>query len=123
MSPMQCKRLALTLLLILTCAIGGCSSFDKEWQAIAAEKANAGPGDGHRGPYEFAEGRWVGRWHSDWNGHSGKLRAIVTPIDGYRVRARFHATYAKALTFEYTATLNSVLDMTGDHPRMKVKGV
>ena len=34
----------------------------------------------YQAPYESIEGPWEGRWLSDHNGHSGKLKCIVPPI-------------------------------------------
>lgn len=51
------------------------------------------------------EGRWAGQWVSDVNGHKGRLRCLVTPLEATRYRARFHAKYARVLSFSYTAEL------------------
>ena len=59
-------------------------------------------------------GRWEGTWKSDWNGHEGKLRCLMTPIEepeggegGYS--AWFHSTFAVVLSFQYE-TVFTVVD-------------
>lgn len=91
------KRLAALLLVVL----GGCSTFDRDWDAAASTPA----GD----PWI---GRWEGTWHSDVNGHHGELRCIITRAEG-RASARYHATYTWCVipfTFEYTVPLTVVRD-------------
>jgi len=78
--------IALAFSLLLTSA---CSSFHRDWKAAAARPAPAGS----------IEGAWDGTWLSDHNQHTGRLRAIITRLDGDRYHARFHATYMKILTF------------------------
>lgn len=39
------------------------------------------------------EGRWKGEWESAWNGHSGKLRCMVSFEEENRYLAWFHSTY------------------------------
>jgi hypothetical protein len=56
-------------------------------------------------PANNLEGRWQGTWLSEVNQHTGALRCVVTQKPDGAWRARFHATYNKALTFNYTVTL------------------
>lgn len=72
----------------------GCSTFSRDWQA----SANVPLGDS-------IEGRWDGSWKSDVNGHTGRLRCMVTKIDGTNYQARFHAKYRRILSFRYTVGL------------------
>src|SRR5439155_18677333 len=73
----------------------GGSNFKHEWpMAVANPVPNTG-----------LQGRWQGRWHSDANGHAGKLRCVVTKTDDAMYRARFHAKYMKVLTFVYSVSL------------------
>ena len=81
--------------LLLTGACG-CSSFDRHWEAAASRIALA----------DHLEGRWVGTWSSDVNGHSGGLRCVVTKMDGKIYRAAYRATFAKILTARYTVVLH-----------------
>jgi hypothetical protein len=50
------------------------------------------------------EGRWEGHWLSHVNGHTGKLRCILSQEDD-TYAARFRATYKKILRFSYTVPL------------------
>lgn len=84
----------LTLMILLT---GGCSSFHRAWQ----DAGKTPP------PADSIAGRWEGSWLSHVNGHNGKLRAILTETDPGTYQARFHATYQRILTFEYTVTLHA----------------
>ena len=47
------------------------------------------------------EGRWIGTWRSEASGHHGGLRCIVTREGPTGHIARFRATWAHILGFEY----------------------
>lgn len=85
------------LLAGLSLLVTGCASrFDRDWQAAAAQPA----------PADSLEGVWIGKWLSYTNGHTGRLRAIITKSgDGYSTR--FHANYAWCLGGGYTITLHA----------------
>ena len=87
--------LAWVLLLGATFLGGGCTTFNHEWRNATA---NPVPGTDLQGP-------WKGLWVSDANGHTGKLRCVVTRGDNGIYRARFHAKYRKILSFGYTVPL------------------
>ncbi len=91
------SALALLLLLIALVLGSGCSCFNHEWKMAAATPA----------PDTGLQGRWQGTWHSDANGHAGKLRCVVTRTDDAMYRARFHAKYMKVLSFGYTVSLKA----------------
>lgn len=74
---------------------GGCSTFNRDWDALTAEPV----------PTDDMTGRWQGTWTSDANGHTGTLRCIMTKLADAQYRARFFATYADVLTFGYTVDL------------------
>jgi hypothetical protein len=57
----------------------GCSTFDRDWKAAAADTG--------------IEGRWVGRWSSDHNQHNDVLRCLITRKEGNIYSTRFHAKY------------------------------
>ena len=75
----------------------GCSKFESDWRSPALMKA---PQDADR----FA-GRWKGHWKSVASGHSGSLRCIASRLDQQNYRARFNASWALLLRFEYTAVM------------------
>lgn len=85
------------LALLLIAAAVGCSTFNRDWKAAAAKPIGGGS----------LEGAWEGTWLSHTNGHSGDLRAIITKDDAGAYRTRFHATYWKIFSGEYTVTLNA----------------
>lgn len=87
-------RLALLLTVVL--CVTGCSTFERDWKRASSEPASG------------MTGRWIGRWHSDVNGHNDQLRCIVTPSTNGMYSARFHARYTRwflRFTFGYTAQL------------------
>jgi hypothetical protein len=90
------RRFLIWLVLAPICigTVASCSTFERDWQE--RRQVAVAPG--------AFQGCWEGTWTSDWNGHSGKLRAIITPISGARYNVRFHAVYDllfAPLTFEY----------------------
>ena len=96
------KRLLVFLVLGITV---GCSSFESEWRA-AAERNVTG-----------IEGRWIGRWQSDVNGHNGALRCIVTKNSKNVYNTNFHAKYSLwiiPLSFGYELDMN-VTAANGSH--------
>ncbi len=86
------RGVALAALLVLS----GCSTFNRDWQAAAADRT----------PANSIAGRWEGKWLSDQNGHSGKLRALIRPLDNGQYEARYHANYGFILSFGMEAKLN-----------------
>jgi hypothetical protein len=76
----------------------GCSSFDRAWR-------NAGQNP----PATNAiTGRWDGVWRSEVNGHTDRLRCLVTWQTNDTYSARFHAKYKKGLfrfSFGYAVPL------------------
>lgn len=72
----------------------GCTTFHREWHAA---RVPAAPAD--------ATGPWEGTWTSEASGHHGRLRCLMTAAGPTGHQARFRATYAKILTFEYTVPL------------------
>ena len=89
------NALAIYVSLTSVLFVCGCSTFERDWRNAAL--APIAPGS--------VEGRWEGHWKSEVNGHTGKLRCLLTKQDETRCEARFKATYWKVLRFTYTATL------------------
>ncbi|HWE03453.1 MAG TPA: hypothetical protein VG326_13695 [Tepidisphaeraceae bacterium] len=76
--------------------LGGCSSFDRDWNA-AAGVAPANPVD--------ITGRWQGTWASSVGTHHGDLRCLITRTDAVTYHARYAATYGGIFHFEYEIPL------------------
>lgn len=74
----------------------GCRTYNQQWEDAGKAPTSGG----------FA-GRWEGTWHSDQNGHSGKLRCITLQRNQSDYDAKFRATYQKVLRFSYTAPLQT----------------
>ena len=73
----------------------GCSRFNRAWKTATATPP----------PARDISGPWEGSWHSDVNGHHGRLRCVVSRLDEGRYRARYQATYWKIFRFGYTLDL------------------
>ena len=80
---------------LLVSACAACSSFHREWKAAAAQPQ----------PPDSIEGCWDGKWKSNRNGHTGRLRCLITRTNDEQYGARFHANYLKILRFGYTVPL------------------
>ena len=90
------SRLVPTLgLVVVGLLLNGCSTFNRDWKAAAVTAA----------PEDDVQGRWLGTWLSEGNGHSGRLRCLLTRDATGRYQARFHAKYKKILGFGYTVPL------------------
>jgi hypothetical protein len=73
----------------------GCAGFEREWKQVLAE---------HRvNPVAAPAGPWEGTWVTTTDGHSGKLRAIVTPApeDPGKYDFHYHATWARVFSGAY----------------------
>lgn len=88
---------------LLLTALVGCSQFGREWRAAARQPP----------PADSLAGRWEGRWVSEVNGHTGRLRALLTPTGEHTWRAHFHARYAGLFAFGYTVELRATNDASG----------
>lgn len=104
LNQMNGMRMRTTLLLtgfsLLTPLVTGCASFGASWKAAGRDLAPMG---------EF-RGRWEGTWTSDANGHSGRLRSVITEVGEGIYRAKFHATFAGFLTFTTETDLSASRD-------------
>ena len=78
------------LLAAVVLTMSGCGSFDRAWQAAEAPA-----------PQDHFTGRWVGTWRSDYNDHTGDLRAIVQRNDDGTYHVHYHATYGGIFTYAY----------------------
>lgn len=86
------RGVALTALVVLS----GCSTFNRDWKAAATNPT----------PANSIAGRWEGKWLSDHNGHSGRLRALIRPLDNGQYEARYHAKYGGIFSFGMEAKLD-----------------
>lgn len=82
--------------LAVLCLLGGCSTFNRDWKAAAANPT----------PVNSIAGRWEGQWLSDHNGHNGRLRALIRPLDNGQYEARYHAKYGFIFSFGMEAKLD-----------------
>jgi hypothetical protein len=82
-----------------------CSEFQRAW----------GNRDGSK---QQLATRWIGEWSSEVNGHRGELRCLLVRLSENRLRASFHARYAKFLRVCYSVDLNA--RTSGD--RLTLKG-
>lgn len=69
---------------------GGCS-YSRPWKAALRQPIPAGD----------ISGPWEGRWLSDKNGHTGRLRCIMTATGTNGYNAHFHATFWKIFRASY----------------------
>src|ERR1041384_1571608 len=83
------------LLMLVVLATTGCSTFNRDWKTAAATPT----------PTNDLAGRWQGTWESGVNGHSDKLRCLVSRQSETNYTARFHAKYRKIFSFGYTVNL------------------
>jgi hypothetical protein len=93
------RTLALAGLLLLA----GCSTFERDWAAMAPTSNGEAT----------IEGRWSGTWRSDVNGHHGGLRCIIRPANDGSLQARYRATWGWGFTFEYTVPMSAEPDGDG----------
>lgn len=89
------KRIWLTIFLAGLSA--GCG-FDRNWRNLSRSGAP---------PTDALAGRWEGKWVSEQNGHTGKLRAILTRVDESHYRADFDAMFFAVLRAGYSISLTA----------------
>jgi hypothetical protein len=92
-----CRRTAGPLMagLILVLATG-CSSFHTHWKAALKVPP----------PTDDITGPWEGHWISSANGHSGKLRCLMTKPEEGKYHAWFWGTFWECFRFTYEVDLN-----------------
>lgn len=80
--------------------VTGCSTFERDWHAASRDKST------------IIEGRWIGRWNSDANGHNDILRCLITSKGESTYETRFHAKYSLwffPVSFGYKLDMNAKL--------------
>ncbi len=90
------KQAVLGVAMAALLMLSGCSTFNRDWKAAAVSPA----------PANSIAGRWEGKWLSEHNGHSGKLRALIRPLDNGQYETRFHAKYGFIFSFGMEAKLD-----------------
>jgi hypothetical protein len=95
---------AIVLLLITLLPLAGGCAFDRNWKRLSAAARQETEATTTTDPDKLA-GRWEGTWQSERSNHSGKLRAIITPVNETTYRADFSATYLGLMRFGYSMNL------------------
>lgn len=91
------RVLAMGILAGLALSAAGCSSFHRKWR----EAANLNPtGTG-------MSGRWEGQWKSSANGHSGRLRCLISQRGEGLYESNYQAKFWKLFTFHYSVPLRT----------------
>ena len=91
-----------TSTLFLLCFIGlfltSCGTFERDWKQSVT--------DYQAGKVAAPAGPWTGTWATTTNGHTGTLRAIVSPSEKKPglYDFRYHATWKKILSGTYTVS-------------------
>ena len=98
MNSIAFRSVGLLALLICGFFVVGCSTFDHDWDAAAGVRPVS---------QSDISGRWQGTWSSNANSHSGDLRCLITRTDDKTFHARYAATYASILHFNYEMDLTA----------------
>lgn len=75
---------------LAVCSLTGCA-FDRVWSEAQH----------YSYPEHEMEGCWEGTWQSEYNGHHGTLRAVITKQDEGIYNAHFKATFAVLIPYEF----------------------
>ena len=89
-----------SLLCVTLFFVVGCSTFDRDWNQATQQTTAAG-----------ITGAWEGIWKSDSNGHTDRLRCLVTKGTNDIWQAHFKADYSRwylPFTFTYKVDLHGV---------------
>lgn len=88
------KKMASFLATMTSLLLCGCGFNHEYKKAVEGYKA---------GEFKAPAGPWTGNWTTKTNGHTGDLRAIVTPAEDApgEYDFRYHATWAKVLSGGY----------------------
>ncbi len=89
------KKLSLLILPLVALFLSSCVSFEHNWDKSVA--------DYHAGKITSPAGPWEGNWATKTNGHTGNLRAIVTPSGKYpgEYDFHYHATWKEIFSGAY----------------------
>src|SRR4051794_12553154 len=102
------RRAPAFFLLVLLASTGGCA-FDRKWLTLAHETPEPAPAAA-----DPLAGRWEGKWVSEQDGHSGRLRAICTraAVGGQTYHIEYDAYFLGILRF--THGMNVTATREGD---------
>ena len=91
------KFLPIFIAVVSSVFLCGCGFNSAYKQAVTAYEA---------GEYKTPSGPWQGSWTTKTNGHTGDLRAIVTPSSDKpgQYDFRYHATWGKVFSGSYTVS-------------------
>lgn len=97
-----------TALTLAALCLSGCSTrFNRQWnKPTVTPAAQTSP--------TSLPGRWEGGWLSGKNGHQGKLRCIVTPLENGKYEFYYWATYWKLFRATYKIDASAV-EIDGKH--------
>jgi hypothetical protein len=98
------SALRLTAAVFLATTVG-CSTFERDWEAHVESRTSDALRPAGTEDAPDPAGLWEGTWLSGYNGHSGTLRCILEHVSDTKFAARYKATYAGWLTFEYTMAM------------------
>jgi len=87
------KKLSHLLLPLIGLFLCSCGTFERQWKQSVA--------DYQSGKVAAPAGPWVGTWTTKTNGHTGDLRAIITPDDSGNYKFHYHATWGKFFSGAY----------------------
>jgi hypothetical protein len=109
------------MIALLACAVvvaaGGCS-FDRRWrqlshEALAKADAVAAGASPRTSAADPLAGRWDGKWVSEQDGHSGRLRAIVDRVDGDTYHIEYDGWFFGILRFTHGMNVTATRDADG----------
>jgi hypothetical protein len=85
----------LFLFVVLACGSSGCLlTFERDWRSAQRDGIQT----------DQLAGIWEGTWQSNYNGHTGKLKAIITPCGNGHYHAQYKGTFALVVPFAYETT-------------------
>lgn len=89
------KKLPLLILPLAALLLSSCASYERRWDQSVA--------DYESGKVTSPAGPWAGTWSTKTNGHTGDLRAIVTPAPNQpgEYDFHYHATWARFFSGAY----------------------
>jgi hypothetical protein len=92
------KTTSSLLLLAVSILLTSCGTFEQDWKKSVAQY--------QAGSVSSPSGPWSGTWTTPGNGHTGNLRAIVSPSPEKpgEYRFRYHATWAKIFSGGYSVS-------------------